>query len=188
MRALRPIKDRPLDATSPILPASHSAVDDRAAEVTAGDRPRETDRSSLRRHARCQPCSSRARRATRFRQPTLSCTEGSMCSNDRSRSGGRIGPRLPAAPFQARYHAEDSSRLPTTRPCAVSGQTSSRPSPIKGSSSRIASTVEDRTRAEASRNWRRSASREMDSSSSLSDRRMTSVLDRALSCRRSRRT
>ena len=187
MQALNPIKDRPLDATSPILPASHSEVNDRAAEVTAGDRPRATDRSSLRRHARCQPCSSRARRAIRFRQPSVSCTAGSMCSNDRSRSAGRIGPRPPAAPFP-RCHAEDSSRLPTTRPCAVSGQASSRPSPIKGSSSRIASTVEDRTRAEASRNWRRSASREMDSSSSLSDRRMTSVLDRALSCRRSRRT
>ena len=53
---------------------------------------------------------------------------------------------------------------------------------------RITSWVEDRTRAEASRNCRQSSSRATHSSSRRSERRITSVLDRALSNRRNSRT
>jgi hypothetical protein len=182
------IKDRRRDATFRRPPSSPSEAIVQAVEATAGDQLRVTDRSSPRRLERCQPFSSAARRAGCSLRPVGLCMEGSTCWHAPSRSEGRIAPRQRAGPFQARCRGGDSSRPPRARLAAANGQASSRPSLTNGSSSCTASRVEERTRAEASRNCRRSSSREMESSSSLSERRITSVLDGALSSRRNRRT
>jgi hypothetical protein len=114
--------------------------------------------------------------------------EVSRCSDGRSRSAGPTEPRSPAEPFPVRCRGVDSGRPTKARRAAATGQPSSRPSPASRSSSFTVSRVEARTRTEASRNCRRSSSRERVSSSSLSERRITSVLDRALSNRLNRRT
>ena len=78
--------------------------------------------------------SSAAQHAGCSLRPAGLCREGSTCWDGPSRSGGPIGPRPPAGPFQARYRGEDSGPPPRVRLCAVSGQASSRPSPANGSS------------------------------------------------------
>jgi hypothetical protein len=158
------------------------------AEATVGDQSRGTDRPSPRRRERCRLSLPATRRAGGSLRRVGLYRERSTCSDGPSRSAGPTGPRRPAEPFPVRCLGEDSGR-PTRAPRAAgTGQASSRPSPTSGSSSCTVPSVEDRTCAEAARNCRRSSSRETDSSSSLSERRITSVLDRALSSRLNRRT
>ncbi len=183
-----PIKDRRRGASFRKLLSSPSAAIVPAVGVAVADRSPGTDRSSPRSCGRCRRFLRATRRAGCSRRSAAWCREGSTCSRGPFRSADPTGPRRPASPFPARCRGEDLDRPTIALPVAETAQASSRPSLANGSKSRIASRVEGRTRAEASRNWRRSCSRETDSSNSVSERRITSVLERALSRRLSRRT
>ena len=161
----------------------------RTAEAAAADRSRATDRSSPRRFASLPAI--RAGSSTRRMFSRLSwVVQGRIhvlawsVSFSRSDWIDDDRPHLPGFAAAARIQV-GRPQLPASRR-SVRHRRGRRSStgPIR----LMASRVEARTRVEASRNWRRSSSRETDSSSSLSERRMTSALERALSSRLRRRT